>query len=219
MERYQIGILLVKKNICKKEKTLIVKKIILLLSLALFFTSCDVTKSLSGTYNLTQCQYKYNSINGLTLAGVNLQNVTSLSSLNPITAANLIAAFGKSSIPLQFTLNLNIKNPNNQQALLNGLQYIIEIDNVEMTTGSIDSRIQIASGQTTQLPVNIAFDLKKAMSGQSGDAIKNMAFNFVGLGDKPSNVTVRLKPSVDIGGKLIPVPFYIPVSFSYGGKG
>jgi len=194
------------------------KKVILLLCLALFFTSCDVKKSLTGAYNLTQCQYKYNSINGLTLSGINLQNVTSLSSLNPITAANLIAAFGKSSVPLQFTLNLDVMNPNYQPALLNGLQYIVEIDNIEMTTGAIDSKIQIATGQTIQLPINIAFDLKKAMSGQSGDAVKNLAFNFVGLGDKATNVTVRLKPSVNIGGQLVPVPFYIPVSFSYGGK-
>lgn len=192
------------------------RKVILLLSLALTFVSCDVAKNLAGTYNLSQCQYKYNSITGLTLAGIDLQDVTSLSSLSPVTAAGLFAAFGKSSIPLQFTLNLNVMNPNYQPALLNGLQYIIEIDNVQMTTGSIESKIQIATGQTIQLPINIGFDLKKALSGQSGDAIKNMAFNFVGLGDTPTNVTIRLKPSLDIGGQLVPSPFYIPVSFTYG---
>ncbi len=194
------------------------RKVILLLSLALALVSCDVAKNFAGTYNLTQCQYKYNSINGLTLAGVDLQNVTSLSSLNPLTAANLLAAFGKNTIPLRFTLNLNVMNPNYQPALLNGLQYIVEIDNVQMTTGAVNSKIQIATGQTIQLPIDIAFDLKKALSGQSSDAIKNMAFNFVGLGDKPSNVTIRLKPSLDIGGQLVPSPVYIPVSFTYGGK-
>ncbi len=192
------------------------RKVILLLSLALTFISCDVTKNLAGAYSLSQCQYKYNSISGLTLSGIDLQNVTSLSSLNPLTAANLLAAFGKSSIPLQFTLNLNVMNPNYQPALLNGLQYIVEIDNVEMTSGSVNSKIQIATGQTIQLPINIAFDLKKAMSGQSGDAMKNMAYNFVGFGDKPTNVTIRLKPSLDIGGQLVPSPVYIPVSFTYG---
>jgi LEA14-like dessication related protein len=117
---------------------------------------------------------------------------------------------------LQFTLNLNVKNPNYQTAILNGLQYALEIDNVEMTTGAIDSKMQIATGQIAELPVNLSFDLKKALSGQSADAVKNMAFNFVGLGDKPSNVTVRLKPTLVIGGQTLVSPAYIPVSFTYG---
>ncbi len=193
------------------------KKIISLLCLAIIsFSSCDVAKNVAGTYSLTQCQYKYQSISGLTLAGYNLQNANGSSSLNPLTAAGLLAALGKNSIPLQFTLNLNIMNPNYQTALLNGLQYILVIDNVEMTTGAINSKMQIATGQTVQLPVDIAFDLKKAMSGQSADAIKNMAYNFVGIGNKASTVTIQLKPTLDIGGQPFVSPVYIPVTFTYG---
>lgn len=187
-----------------------------LLSFVFVCFSCDVAKNVAGTYSLLQCEYNYKSITGLTLAGTNLQNVQSLSSLNPLDVANLVSAFSKSSVPLQFTLNLSVKNPNYQTAILNGLQYVLEIDNVEMTTGTIDSKMQIATGQIAELPVNLSFDLKKALSGQSADAVKNMAFNFVGLGDKPSNVTVRLKPSLVIGGQTLVSPAYIPVSFTYG---
>lgn len=192
------------------------KQLLILLSFILITSSCDVAKNMAGTYSLTQCEYKYGSINNLNLAGVNLQNVTSLSSLNPLTAANLVAAFSKSTLPLQFTLNLNVKNPNYQTAILNGLQYVLVIDNIEMTTGSVDSKMQIATGQIAQLPINISFDLKKAMKGETGDAVKNLAFNFVGLGDTPSNVTIKLKPTIDINGQLMASPVYIPVFFTYG---
>ncbi len=192
------------------------KKIISLLIITVLLTACDAAQSIMGAYSLTQCEYKYNSISGLNLAGVNLQNVNSIASLNPMTAASLVSAFSKSSVPLQFTLNLNVKNPGSQTALLNGLQYVLEIDDVQMTTGSLDSKLQVGAGQTSVLPINLAFDLKKVMSGQSADAIKNMAYNFVGLGSSPSNVTIKLKPTIAVGAQTITSPAYIPVTFTYG---
>ena len=192
------------------------KKIIVVFSLVVVaLTSCKVAKSI---YNLKNCEYKYHSITGLTLAGVNLQNVTDLSSLNPLTASGLIAAFSseRTQLPLKFTLNLNVKNPTTSDALLDGLAYILEIDDVEMATGSVDSRLQIAPGETSILPLSVNFDLRKVMSGQSANVIKNLAFNFVGLSDQPANVTIKLKPSLTIGGQVIDSPSYIPVSFVYG---
>jgi Late embryogenesis abundant protein. len=180
----------------------------------LFITSCDVVKNAAEVYNLTQCEYKFNSISNLNLAGVQIQG----SSLNPIALVGLTAAFSQNSIPLQFTLNLDVKNPNNQPASLNKMYYILEIDNKEMTTGDIDASMQIGTGQTANVPINIAFDLKNAMKGETGDAVKNMAFNFVGLGDRPTNVTIKLRPTLAVGERTLTSPVYIPVSFTYGGK-
>jgi LEA14-like dessication related protein len=192
------------------------KKIIALLSMVAVLFACDVAKQLSGTYNMTQCKYEYQSISGLSLAGINLQNVNNISSLNPLNAAKLLAAFTSSSgnLPLNFTLNLNVTNPGVQTALLNGLSYILEIDGIEMTQGLLNKQIQVAAGGTSVLPVELAFDLKKVLSGQSLEAMKNLAFNFAGIGTASSNVTFRLKPNFNIGGKTISSPNYIPVSFT-----
>jgi len=196
------------------------KKIVALFGIIVFFFSCDVAKQLAGTYALTQCKYIFNSIAGLTLGGINLQNVNSLSSLNPLAAANLLAAFTSpnGSLPLNFTLNLDVTNPGVQTALLNGANYILEIDGTQMTQGSVNQQIQISSGQTATLPISMAFDLKKVMSGQSLDAIKNLAFNFAGIGNAASNVTVKLKPSLVVGGSPVSAPDYIPISFTLNKK-
>ncbi|MCL1933613.1 MAG: hypothetical protein FWF53_07380 [Candidatus Azobacteroides sp.] len=196
------------------------KKTVALLGLIVFFFSCDVAKQVVGTYALTQCKYDYQSISGLTLAGINLQNVSSISSLNPLTAANLLAAFSSSSgsLPLNFTLNLDVSNPGTQTAILNGANYILEIDGMEMTQGLFNQQFQIGSGGKTTLPIAMAFDLKKVLSGKSMDAIKNLAFNFAGIGTDSSNVTVKLKPSFVVGGKTINAPDYIPISFTLNKK-
>ncbi|MDR2683005.1 MAG: hypothetical protein LBB64_03935 [Dysgonamonadaceae bacterium] len=193
------------------------KKLILLCSLVTILLSCDVAKQVANSaLAFSQCQYEYTSISGLTLAGVNLQNVNSISSLNPLAAAGLLTAVTQKTLPLQFTLNLNVKNPNTHTASLSGLQYILEIDDIQMTQGSLNRSIQVPGNGTAILPINMAFDLRSILSGKSADAVKNLAFNFTGLGDAPSKVTIRLKPSMSIGGQTIASPVFIPVSFTYG---
>ena len=196
------------------------KKFIALWGIVVFLFSCDVAKQLAGAYALTQCKYIFQSITGLTLGGVNLQNVSSISSLNPLAAANLLAAFSSpsGSLPLNFTLNLGVTNPGVQTALLNGANYILEIDGMEMTQGAINNQIQIGSGQQVTLPVTLGFDLKRVMSGKSMDAVKNLAFNFAGIGNNASNVTLKLKPSLVVGGNTVNSPDYIPISFTLNKK-
>jgi len=196
------------------------KKLIAFFGIIIFFFSCDVAKQLAGTYALTQCKYVFNSIAGLNLAGINLQNVNSISSLNPLAAANLLAAFSSPSgkLPLDFTLNLDVSNSGTKTAILNSANYILEIDGIEMTQGLVNQQIQIESGGKSALPIAMAFDLKQVLSGKSMDAIKNLAFNFAGIGDATSNVTVKLKPSFLVGGNVVSLPDYIPVSFTLNKK-
>jgi len=201
-------------------KKINMKKGIALFGIIILFFSCDVAKQVMGTYALSQCKYDYNSISSLTLAGVNLQNVSSISSLNPLTAANLLAAFTTSSgsLPLNFTLNLDVSNSGAQTAILNSTNYILEIDGIEMTQGLFNQQLQIQSGSKSVLPISMAFDLKKVLSGQSLDAIKNLAFNFAGIGNSASNVKVKLKPSFIVNGSVVSLPDYIPVSFTLNKK-
>jgi hypothetical protein len=56
--------------------------------------------------------------------------------------------------------------------------------------------------------------LRQVLSGKSAEAIKNLAFNFAGIGNASSNVTVRLKPTFMAGGQAFSSPNYIPVSFT-----
>ncbi|MDR2956423.1 MAG: hypothetical protein LBV43_15225 [Prevotella sp.] len=192
------------------------KRILALLVLVTVLVSCEsVQKSLLSTYNLVNCEYSYKSISGLSVAGVNLSNGLSLTAIPKITS---ILSGQATSIPLDFTLNLNVKNPNESSALMNGLQYIISIDGIQFTTGSINQSLSIASGQTQTLPLTIGVDIASLMKNESKDAVVDIVKNFVGIGSKKSSVSVQLKPSFKVGSTIVPSPVYIPVSFSFGGK-
>lgn len=188
----------------------------IVLVLATVLSGCGaVGNDLTSAYNITQCKYDYNSISNLRVSGMNLTN--GISPLQVPKIINILSG-NASSIPLDFTLNLNVNNPNSTPAAFNGLQYIISIDDIQFTTGHVNKALNIASGATQVLPLTIGLDLATLMKNNSKSAITNIAKNFIGIGDKKSNVTIQIKPTFMIGGTPITSPVYIPVSFSFGGN-
>ncbi len=192
------------------------KRIFALFTIAAIMLSCNsLQQGLSGTYNMINCEYSYKSISGMSISGMNLSNGLSITSIPKITS---ILTGSATSIPLNFTLNLNIKNPNQSAAMLNGLQYVVSIDDIQFTTGSINQALNIAAGQSQTLPLSIGVDLATLMKNNSKDAVLNIAKNLVGINSQKSNVSVQLKPTFMIGTVPVTSPMYIPVSFSFGGS-
>ena len=191
------------------------KRIFTLLFVVATLVSCDVAKEFSGVSNLISCKYSYNSISNMSVSGINLNNGLSLTAVPKITS---ILTGTATSIPLDFTLNLNVNNPNQSAALMHGLQYVISIDGIQFTTGSLNQSLNIGAGQTQVLPLTIGVDLATLMKNNSKDAVVDIAKNFIGIGTKESNVTIQIKPTFMIGNTPVASPVYIPVSFSFGGK-
>lgn len=180
----------------------------------IIMVGCDASKSLSGAYNMINCNYNYRSISGLTISGMNLSNGVSLTQIPRITS---ILTGSATSIPLDFTLNLDVNNPNQSAALFNGMSYILSIDGVQFTTGMVNQTMNIAAGQTQNLPLTIGVDLATLMKNESKDAVTNIAKNFLGIGSKKSEVNLQIKPTFMIGNVPVQSPIYIPVKFSFGG--
>jgi LEA14-like dessication related protein len=171
--------------------------------------------SLSNVYNLANCDYKYHSISSLSVSGMNLSN-----GLSPLMIPKMIAVFSgnASSIPLNFTLNLNVKNPNAGTAAFQALHYIISIDGVQFTAGHFDQTFSVEAGETKVLPITIGVDVAELMRSHSKSAIENIVKNFIGINGAPSKVSIQLKPSFKVGDQLFTSPVYIPVNFNFGGK-
>lgn len=193
------------------------KKIKLLLLIVLFtVTSCDVLNDVAGMYNFTKCDFRLASINNITLAGINVQNITTLSGLTILDAAKLTAAVATNYFPLSFNLNVDVKNPNTKKAVMNGMEWILLIDNIEMTRGSLNNRIEVLPKNQSTMPINFTFDLKKVLSGKSADAITNFGLNLAGSGNRPTRVALKAKPSMLIGSVTVPYPDYITIRQDFG---
>jgi len=183
---------------------------------AIIINSCSQLKEMA---TLTKCQFKLKSVENISLAGVNIQNLTNFSQLNLIDAAKITSAVANGTLPLSFVLNVEAKNPNPVKASMNKLEWILFIDDIEMINGILNKKIEIApSGGISVFPILMQMDLKKILSGKSGDALLNFGFNLAGAGNKPTRITLKAKPSIMIGNSTITYPGYISINNEFTSK-
>lgn len=192
------------------------KKLIFLVFVCAFAatTSCDVVKQVGSSYNMVNCKYAFNSVTNLTVAGIDAAEGLSLANVAKVTA---LLTGNTSSIPLNMTLNLDVTNPNLTEALLNGVQYLLSIDGIEFTSGSITQRFSVQPGETNVLPLAIGFDAARLLTGESKNAAIDAVKNVLGIGSKKSNVVLQIRPSFLVNNYTVTSPVYIPIEFSFGG--
>lgn len=186
--------------------------VVLLIAVSFSLTSCDVLKQVAEMATFARCEFRLSTVENLNLAGVNVQQKKSLSDLSFTDAAKLTAAFAGGQLPLNLTLNVQVKNPNQAQASLNKLEWILLIDGIEMVSGINQERVNVpAGGGTAILPLKIGVDLMKVLSGRSRDAILNFGFNLAGMGNTPTRITLKAKPSILVGGQTLSYPGYLSI--------
>jgi LEA14-like dessication related protein len=181
------------------------------------FQGCDVVQQAQQAVNLTNCDFRILSVQNITLAGINIQDYKSIKDLSITDLAKVTVAATKPTFPMSLQLNLEGRNPNTASAGLNKIDYILFIDNIQMTSGSLMKSFVIPPNNgTTVIPLQMSVDLKQALQGKSLDAIMNFGFNLAGVGNKPTRITIKLKPTILIGPTELQYPGYITVGTEFG---
>src|SRR5947209_1224284 len=86
--------------------------------IAFYLTSCATINSLAG---LTRAQFKLNDAVGYRLSGIDVMNKHSIRDFNLMDGLNLANSFRTGSFPLTFTLNVAVRNPNQNGGSLSAL--------------------------------------------------------------------------------------------------
>jgi hypothetical protein len=189
---------------------------LLLVLLVLLLSEC---KSLQELQSFAKCEFRVATVENTTLAGVNVQQIRKLTDLNLAQAARITQSYAGGSLPLSLTVNVDVKNPNASPAAMNGMEWIMLIDDKEIVDGVVNDRIDIApNGGISKLPIRISTDLRKVLSNMSTEEAVNMGLGLSGSGDKPTRVTLKVKPSILVGQTLIKYPGYIKVNHEFGNQ-
>jgi len=187
--------------------------------LAVFlFSQCDVARQARRASNLANCEFRIRSVEHVNLAGVELQHIRSVSDLNISDVALILGGFTSPVFPLSMQLNLDGRNPNPTEAGLNRLEWVLFIDDIQMTSGILEQPVVIPAMSTADIPVVVGMDLKQALSGKSSGAMLNFCMNLSGVGTTPTRFKIKLKPSVLVGGTTLKYPGYITVNTTYTSK-
>lgn len=181
-------------------------------------TSCDVVNQATQAMNLVNCDFRIRSVTDVQLVGVDVGHISDIKQLTWSDAQKLIVALTKSTLPLTFNLHIDARNPNVSTAGLNSLDYIVYIDDIQMTSGTFNQPISIPPNNgTATIPMQLTVDLKQVLQGKSADAILNFAMNLSGIGGKPTRFKVKLKPYILVNGQPMSYPGYITVKTEFSG--
>lgn len=196
----------------------LIMPVALFLVLSMLFTGCEVTRQAKLASNLANCDFRIRSVEKVNLAGVELQDVKSVSDLGISEMAQIMAGFASPILPLSLQLNLEGRNPNATDAGLNRLEWILFIDEIQMASGILDKPFTIPALGTTNIPVDVGLDLKPVLSGKSGTIMLNFCMNLAGVGNTPTRFRIKLRPTIMVAGRALKYPGYITVNTTYSGK-
>ena len=185
----------------------------MILLAAISQNSCNFLKEISA---LGKCEFRVTTLDDPEIGGVDVSQIRSFNDLSLVDMGIISASFLKGDLPLSFTLNVEVRNPNPAMAALNSLEYLAFIDDVEVANGQLDRRIEIpANGGVTTIPLRLNTDLIDIMKKDSRQALVNFGLNLADAGNRPTRVSIKVKPTILVGAMEINYPGYFTVKHDF----
>ena len=188
------------------------KKTFIVLFLALGLSSCEVLTQVAQTINFANCKFNFNSVDQIQMLGVNLSKGMSKTDLNATQLLSLANAIMKKQLPVTFNVNLDVNNPNSIAASMAKMDYILTLNGKEVISTTMNQSINVPANASNKVSIPITTDLFQLFSGESADAIVNLAFKLAGASSDPVNVGLKVKPYISINGQQLAYPDYITLN-------
>jgi hypothetical protein len=165
---------------------------------------------------MARCEFRLKNVESLKLDQIDILKVKSISDISIADMARLGIAFAAGTMPLNLKLNVDVRNPNTQKAALSRLDWMLLIDQSQVAEGSTNYRIEVQpNGGISTMPLVIGTDLKKVLNGQTLNSLINLVLNICDAGGKPTRLTLKAKPWINIGNTAIAYPGYINIKTEF----
>ena len=189
-----------------------IKRALIILCVTLGLVSCDVLNQVAQMANFANCTFDFNSVNNIQMLGVNLNKGMSKTDLNATQLLSLANAIMNRQLPVTFNVNLDVKNPNSIAASMAKMDYIVTLNGKEVISTTLNNSVNVPANSSNVVSIPITTDLFQLFSGESADAIVNLAFKLAGASSEPVNVGLKVKPYININGQQLAYPDYITMN-------
>ena len=189
-----------------------IKKTLIVLFVALGLSSCEILTQVAQMANFANCTFDLNSVNQIQMLGVNLSKGMTKSDLNAAQLLTLANAIMNKKLPVTFNVNLNVKNPNAIPASMAKMDYILSLNGKQVVSTTLNNGISVPANSSNTISIPITTDLFQLFSGESTDAIVNLAFKLAGASSEPVNVGLKVKPYISINNQQLAYPDYISLN-------
>lgn len=191
------------------------KKLLVICVAAVTLFSCGVNKQAQQIKALEKCTYRVVSASNISVAGTDVKRLMNNQDINLGSLPALAFGLLRKDVPLRATINMEINNPAGNLAAINQFEYKILINNQELADGFVDRQISIAAGQTVTVPVAVNVNVYQFISNAR---VMSEISDFLRGGDRKGLVTLKIKPSIMVGGALIKYPGYITIDKEFSSK-
>lgn len=188
------------------------KKTLIILFVTMGLTSCEVLNQVAQTVNFASCKFNFNSVDNIQMLGFNLSKGMSKTDLNITQLATLTNAIINKRLPVTFNVNVGVDNPNSIAASMAKMDYIITLNGKEVVNTSMNQSINVPANGSNVVSIPITTDLFQLFSGETGDAVMNLAFKLAGASSDPVQVGLKVKPYITINGQQLAYPTYITMN-------
>jgi len=196
------------------------KKLIFSGCIVLLMAACGVNKQVEQLKAFEKCKYDLLSADSVEIANVPVMNLVDEKGFDFGKAPRLALALLRKDVPFSAKLNLKVTNPSADLAAINQFEYKILFKNHELANGLVNQAIAVepAGGQTT-VPIRINSNIYSLISDTK--AAQDIA-DFITAGkagkEKKGIMTIKIKPTIGLGGKKISYPGYISIDKEVSSK-
>lgn len=188
------------------------KKTLIVLFVTMGLASCSVLSQMAQVANFVNCKFDFNSVDKIQMLGVNLSKGMSKTDLNAAQLLSLANALMKRELPVTFNVNVNVNNPNSIAAAMTKMDYILTLNGKQVVSTTMNNAINVPAKSSSIVSIPITTDLFQLFSGESADAIVNLAFKLAGASSNPVNVGLKVKPYIKIGDQQLAYPDFITMN-------
>ena len=189
-----------------------IKKTLIILFVTLGLASCDVLNQVAQMATFAKCSFDFNSVNQIQMLGINLSKGMTKENLNITQGLALVNAISNRSLLVTFNVNLDVNNPNSIAASMAKMDYIISLNGKEVVSTTLNKSINVPANSSNVVTIPITTDLFQLFSGESADAIVNLAFKLAGASSDPVNVGLKVKPYITVGNQQLAYPDFISLN-------
>ena len=188
------------------------KRTLIILFVMAGLTSCEVLNQVAQMANFVNCTFNFNSVNQIKMLDINLSKGMTKTDLNATQLLNLANALMRRELPVSFNVNVDVTNPNTIAAAMSKMDYILSLNGKRVVSTTMNNAISVPASGNSVVTIPITTDLFQRFSGESAEAILNLAFKLAGATSDPVNVGLQVKPYININGQQLAYPDFITMN-------
>lgn len=182
------------------------KKFFAFLLLGVMLSSCGAFQQLTQMANLRNCSFDLDKVDNVTVAGINVNNLSSFSAADLLKVAACIKA---KKVPVEMNVKVGVDNPGTTDATVTRMQWVCTVDDQSLATGTVAEKFTVPASGSTTIPIKVNMNAYDIFSSSGVEAVKAFVNSFSKEDNTSSRVAVKVKPTVSLGGATVTFPNYI----------